>query len=433
MGTAGYVKTKGTKFQLDGQDHFVYSANYWQAMNLGAVDSSWGDRQRLIQDLDHMKRFGINNLRIMAASEGPDTEPFRMKPSLMPSVGVYNESLLDGLDFAMAEISKRGLKVVLCLNNFWHWSGGFAQYVNWMTGEPIPYPPSWSPELGDYTSAISDKNWQTFIDYAGRFYNDSSISPKCQEIYRNHISHILNRKNKHTGLHYKDDPSIFSFELCNEPQLPSFEWCESTAKFIKSIAPNHMVTVGLESKFDQKDFIQAHSCPSIDYCCNHVWVQNRGEYDMMDSSDANITHAIEWGTSVIDKVDQWAREINKPLLLEEFGFPRDNWVAKEKADIYSCKHTVANRDRYYKAMLEKSIDLRKSGGAYAGFGFWVYSGASRPGDEKDGRCRVGDPHHEAPGWYGVYDTDISTLSMMQKLAESAKLPIESMNKEFVSR
>ena len=59
-------------------------------MNLGVsstVQGGKGDRERLVKDLDHMQKNGINNLRIMAASEGPDSEPFRMTPSLMPSPG----------------------------------------------------------------------------------------------------------------------------------------------------------------------------------------------------------------------------------------------------------------------------------------------------------------------------------------------------------
>jgi mannan endo-1,4-beta-mannosidase len=278
MTSASFCKVEGTRLVLNGKNHFVYSANYWQAMNLGVRDEAnkKGDRKRLLQDLDHLKKSGVNNLRVMAASEGPNSEPFRMTPALMNKPGDYDEDVLDGFDFAMAEISKRGLTAVVCFNNFWHWSGGFSQYVNWITSEPIPYPPSWSPELGDYTAGTSDENWQIFIDYANQFYTNPEVSKTAQKWYRDHISFILNRKNKYTGLYYKEDPTVLAFELCNEPQTPPPEWVEDTAKFIKSIAPNHLVTVGLESKFDQKEFDIAHKCPSIDYCTNHVWVQNRG-------------------------------------------------------------------------------------------------------------------------------------------------------------
>ncbi|KAJ2992437.1 hypothetical protein HDV02_003065 [Globomyces sp. JEL0801] len=315
-----FVKPVGSRFVLEGKDYFVYSANYWQAMNLGSSGPK-GDRSKLLQDLDFMKSKGINNLRLMASSEGPDTEPFRMTPSLMTSPGVYNEQVLDGLDFALSEISKRGLTAVLCFNNFWHWSGGFSQYVSWITNTSIPYPPSWSAELGDYTDhALGEiegsKSWESFIEYSKRFYNDPEVAPIAQNMYFAHVKFILNRRNPYTGLLYCDDPSIFSLELCNEPQTPTFEWCNETAKYFKSLAPNHMVTVGLESKFDQLDFNQAHSSEYIDYCTNHIWVQNRGEYDMLDPREENINHAIEWGIEVVGRCNSWALELCKPLVLE---------------------------------------------------------------------------------------------------------------------
>jgi hypothetical protein len=42
------------------------------------------------------------------------------------------------------------------------------------------------------------------------------------------------------------------------------------------------------------------------------------------------------------------------------------------------------------------------------------SGASRPG-----KGWIGDPPHEAPGWYGVYDKDESTALVMKKVYQYA--------------
>jgi mannan endo-1,4-beta-mannosidase len=52
---------------------------------------------------------------------------------------VFNENLLVGLDFLLVELKKRDMVAVMCLNNFWPWSGGFAQYVSWANAnETIP-------------------------------------------------------------------------------------------------------------------------------------------------------------------------------------------------------------------------------------------------------------------------------------------------------
>ena len=74
-----------------------------------------------------------------------------MVPALMTSPGEYDGSVLDGLDFLLAEMGKRGMRAVMVLNNFWQWSGGMAQYVSWHEKTPIPYP----------------GNYEKFIAYVG--------------------------------------------------------------------------------------------------------------------------------------------------------------------------------------------------------------------------------------------------------------------------
>lgn len=74
----------------------------------------------------------------------------------------------------------------------------FGQYVAWVTGnQTIPYP------AGDVT-------YDDFTQYAARFYNDSSVAPKAQEIFKNHIHTVQNRVNTVNGKTYKDDPVIMS-------------------------------------------------------------------------------------------------------------------------------------------------------------------------------------------------------------------------------
>jgi len=67
----------------------------------------------------------------------------------MDSPGVYDQSVLDGLDYLIAQMGKRGMKAVLVLNNFWQWSGGMGQYVSWQEKTPIP------------TRAITTRSWLT--------------------------------------------------------------------------------------------------------------------------------------------------------------------------------------------------------------------------------------------------------------------------------
>ena len=212
--SSNFVTVSDANFILNGRPCYFVGANFWQGMNLG-VDGPKGDRELLVAELDRLQRIGVTNLRVMASSEGPNTEPYRMVPALMDAPGVYNESVLDGLDFFIAEMGKRGMKAVLVLNNFWQWSGGMAQYVSWHEGTPIPYP-------GD---------WGKFMDYSAKFYDCA----ECQTWYRDHIKMIITHINPYTGLPYSDDPTIFAWELANEPRRYPFSWIRETAAYIKSL------------------------------------------------------------------------------------------------------------------------------------------------------------------------------------------------------
>ena len=57
------------------------------------------------------------------------------------------------------------------------------------------------------------------------------------------------------------------------------------------------------------------------------------------------------------------------------------------------------------------------GDALQGDALWAWSGEARPGD-----AWVGDPPHEKPGWYSVYDTDNSTLKIIRGHAAAMRQP-----------
>ena len=117
-GAADFVKVKGVHFMRDNKPYYFMGANFWQGMNLGSKGPG-GDRAKLVRELDRLQAMGITNLRIMAASEGLDTEPWRMVPALQKKPGVYDEAVLDGLDFFISELGARGMTAVVTLNNFW--------------------------------------------------------------------------------------------------------------------------------------------------------------------------------------------------------------------------------------------------------------------------------------------------------------------------
>src|SRR5680860_1047633 len=98
------VTVSNGKFFKGNNPYYFVGANYWYGPLIAAKNI--GDRDRLKKELDLMKENGINNLRILVGAEGGN-EDFQVKPALQPKQGEYNEDLLDGLDFLMAEMEKR--------------------------------------------------------------------------------------------------------------------------------------------------------------------------------------------------------------------------------------------------------------------------------------------------------------------------------------
>ncbi len=377
-----FVTVSDGHFMLFGRPHYFVGTNFWQGMNLGVAGPS-GNRPRLIEELNHLQRLGVTNIRVMASSEGPETEPYRITPVLMISPGVYNQDVFDGLDYLLMELGKRDMRTVMVLNNYWQWSGGMAQYVSWHEETPIPY-----------------QDWPLFMDYSAKFYD----CLECQSWYRQHIETMVNHINSYTGLRYRDDPTIFSWELANEPRRFPYKWIDETAAYIKSLDPNHLVTTGSEGTppGESQDFIETHNSSDIDYATIHIWPQNWGWYD--PTNPASYTEAEAKARSYIQKHTSEATILGKPFVLEEFGLAR-NWEPLH--DIYNPNSPTTYRDIFYSAMFEEIYTSILSGGLAAGDNFWVWSGQVQTSDNWPG-----DPPHETPGWYSVYDTDETTKAII---------------------
>jgi mannan endo-1,4-beta-mannosidase len=232
---------------------------------------------------------GINHLRIMASSEGaPTPQPFRMAPALMDSPGKYNEEIFRGLDICLDEMSKRGMRATMTLNNEWQWSGGFAQYINWATNRSIPYPSSWNmtkkPQRetpgtgwGDYSDAADGaRPYDEFTDFANEIYTNDI----AEGWYKDHIKAVIQRTNTVNGRKYNDDATIMTWQLANEPQVAGagdtsdalYPWIKRISEYIRTLSSKQLVNVGLESKQGESVFKLVHNLSTVDYATSHCWV-----------------------------------------------------------------------------------------------------------------------------------------------------------------
>lgn len=401
---AGYKKNlvqvnKGD-FSIQNKNYNYIGANYWQGMNLGAPKS--GNQERLLRELDEMQALGITNLRILAASEADSEMKYVVHPALQIAPGVYNEDIWQGLDFLLAEMEKRNMKAVMVLGNFWTWSGGFPQYLKWAGAGEIPYP----QEEGT--------SWTNFSDYSKQFYTNE----KAQQMMFDHIKKVIHRKNTITGKVYKKDPTIMSWQLANEPRgydVPEdfVKWIRKTAAFIKSMDKYHLVCLGTEGNTSAKyagiEVFRDNNDINIDYITMHIWAQNWGWF--------NPTQGEKVFKEALGKVDAYwkdhveaAKKLQKPIILEEFGIARDN-------SSYDPKETTVWRDRFYSYLFDKVVRSINANDYVRGLNFWTYSGEGRPTKPGDywgiGDEIIGDPPHELQGWYGVYNSDATTLKIIR--------------------
>ncbi len=128
-GDVPFVHVENGQFIKNGQPYHFIGFNFWYAGIL-ASEGTGGNRDRLHRELDFLKSAGVDNLRIMVGADGPENRA-KVRPSLQTEPGVYNDTLLRGLDYLLTELGKRDMLAVLFFNNTWEWTGGYSQYLGW--------------------------------------------------------------------------------------------------------------------------------------------------------------------------------------------------------------------------------------------------------------------------------------------------------------
>ncbi len=126
--TSKFVTVENGHFVKNGKPYYYVGTNFWYGAILGS-EGQGGDRERLCKELDCMKQMGIDNLRILVGSDGNRGVTTKVEPTLQEKPGVYNDTILAGLDFLLQEMGKRDMVAVLYLNNSWEWSGGYGFYL----------------------------------------------------------------------------------------------------------------------------------------------------------------------------------------------------------------------------------------------------------------------------------------------------------------
>lgn len=403
---SGFVRSNGTHFTINGKPYYYIGTNYWYG-GLRALKT--GGKERLIEELDFLKSKGINNLRVMASAEGEGliNEVKRVSPALQPTRGNFDPEILGGLDYLLYEMQKRKMQAVLYLSNNWEWSGGFLQYLNW------------NGLIADSTLQRKPQ-WDELRDQVSQFY----FCDACKSDYQKQLEYILSHRNSYSGIRYIDDPTIMSWEVANEPRpmrpasiLKYTEWLSSVASLIKSIDTNHLVTLGTEGVIGTENSEQLyeslHSSKTVDYLTIHIWPKNWVWYSDTSISK-NLSVILRKTESYIEQHKVIAARVMKPLVIEEFGLPRD-------LQSYSVNSSTVARDMFYYYIFTHLFNSIHPKTRIAGVNFWAFAGSVKPiaGQTfwKQGDDYMGDPPQEEQGLNAVFDTDSSTWKIISHFTE----------------
>ncbi|XP_075507912.1 mannan endo-1,4-beta-mannosidase 6-like [Primulina tabacum] len=334
------VQRNGNQFTVDGKPFYVNGFNTYWLMVFSADESTRGKVSEVFQQASSV---GLTVCRTWAFNDG-------QWRALQKSPSIYDEQVFKGLDFVISEAKKYKIRLILSLVNNWEAYGGKPQYVKW--------------GLAAGLNLTSD--------------DDFFSHPTIRNYYKSHVKAVLNRVNTITNITYKDDPTIFAWELMNEPRCESDpsgnklqSWIEEMTVYVKSIDPKHLVEIGLEGFYGPStphkvqnnpntyaqqvgtDFIRNHQVLGVDFASVHIYPDS---WISQSITDAHIEFTKSWMQSHIDDAETF---LGMPVLFSEFG-------VSTKDPGYNASY----RDTLISSVYKTLVNSSKKGGGGGGSLLW---------------------------------------------------------------
>jgi len=281
-----FAKAVGRVFNIDGKvGYFAGTNSYWIGFLTNNADID------LV--MSHLQTSGVKVLRVWGFNDvnsipGAGTVYYQaLVPGSAPVINTGANGL-GRLDYVVQSAAAHGIKLIINFVNNWTDFGGQQAYLNYYGGDSTSNPAAW------YTTAT------------------------IQAQYKAYIAAVVSR--------YKTSTAVFAWELCNEPRCTGCatsvitQWATGISAYIKSLDPNHMVTMGdegfgLNGGSDTSypftngpglNFTNNLQIPDIDFGTMHLYPSSWGEADT-------------WGPSWITYHDAIGKAVGKPVILEEYG------------------------------------------------------------------------------------------------------------------
>ena len=302
---SGFAYAQGTRFMLDGSPFYYAGTNcyYLTFKSQEAVDNVFKDAEAM--GLKVIRVWGNLDVGVKTGTTDSEGKPVFTNNNDGPGEkdGIYfqyfdkalgkpvtnfGEDGIKKLDYALYQAEKHGIKLLITFTNYWDAFGGMGQYVKWAE------------------------------DY---------------------VNGLLNHTNPYTNRKLKDEPSVFAWELSNEPRCNTdaqckdnilYNWAKEMSEYVKSIDPNHMVSLGDEGFYNKPygyyneyttsnyafygaegvDFEKLMTIDTLDFGTPHLYLDQWGMKHTGTGQDDLLWFKIHGETCA---------ELDKPVILEEFG------------------------------------------------------------------------------------------------------------------
>ena len=186
----GFVYAEGTHFMCDGEPFYFAGCNSYDMFTLGDgssadsnedIETKYMYKDQIDSRMQQMQDNGVTVLRTWGFSN-ETWHGFELAP------GEYNEAEFMLFDYIMYSAQQHDIRVIITLENYWEAYGGIDKKLSWagLTG-------------GSHTNR------------AQYFSNET-----CKQWYKDYAKHFAERTNYFTGVQYKDDPTIFAWDLMND-------------------------------------------------------------------------------------------------------------------------------------------------------------------------------------------------------------------------
>ncbi|SCZ98622.1 BZ3500_MvSof-1268-A1-R1_Chr7-1g09220 [Microbotryum saponariae] len=245
-----FVTRDGTRLMLDDKPWVAVGPNiYWLGQDENVQPNpAWPSQSRVLEVMAIAATMGANTIR--STTLGVSVGNSR---SVEPSLGTFNETALETIDFALSTARAYGLRLIIPLTDQYdYYHGGIPTFLRWRN-----------------LSATNPKaDFGPFYDTTSQVYSDFAL----------YVTTLLSHRSSLTNLIMAEDPTVLAFETGNElggwggsNYPPPSKWTTSIAKLIKSLAPDTLVADGSYGvhkaglNIAEIDIVSDHAYPPYSY------------------------------------------------------------------------------------------------------------------------------------------------------------------------